>query len=296
MGIAITTLDRDVPVAKPHSLDGSGSFLSVVDSFRSAASPHLDTETRQQLGQFLTPSPVAEYMASLFARRYEELRVLDAGAGAGILSAALVQRQALGHPKPRMIAVTAYEIDAELLPYLRRTYAICADACRAAGIEFSVDIRHGDFIEEASRLVCNDLFSSGAPTYNAAIVNPPYGKIASDSRARLLLRSVGIETGNLYTGFVALIVKLLERNGELVAITPRSFCNGPYFQPFREMFLQEMSLRRVHVYESRTSAFRDDDVLQENVIVHAVKSAVQPNRFHRDIPPVAFLQHLGSQS
>ena len=57
----------------------------------------------------------------------------------------------------------------------------------------------------------------------------------------------------------------------MVAITPRSFCNGPYFRPFREAFLREMALQRVHVFESRNSAFKDADVLQENVIFRAVK-------------------------
>ena len=107
--------------------------------------------------------------------------------------------------------------------------------------------------------------------FNAAIVNPPYRKIRSDSLERLLLRSIGIETGNLYAGFVALIVRLLETDSELVAITPRSFCNGPYFKPFRRELLSSVCLRQIHVFESRSATFRQDDVLQENVIVHAVK-------------------------
>jgi adenine-specific DNA-methyltransferase len=57
----------------------------------------------------------------------------------------------------------------------------------------------------------------------------------------------------------------------MVAITPRSFCNGSYFQSFRELFLKQMELRRLHVFESRKQAFRDDDILQENVILQAVK-------------------------
>jgi adenine-specific DNA-methyltransferase len=32
-----------------------------------------------------------------------------------------------------------------------------------------------------------------------------------------------------------------------------------------------MSVRRVHIFESRQTAFRDDEVLQENIILHAVK-------------------------
>ena len=62
----------------------------------------------------------------------------------------------------------------------------------------------------------------------------------------------------------------------MVAICPRSFCNGPYFKPFREQFLDLMSLRRLHVFESRSAAFQRDKVLQENIIVHAVRSPEKP--------------------
>src|SRR5262249_3674042 len=84
---------------------------------------------------------------------------------------------------------------------------------------------------------------------------------------------VGIETSNLYTAFVALTALLLEPGGELVAITPRSFCNGRYFRTFRQLLLREMRLTRLHVFESRHQAFREDEVLQENVILRAVRQA-----------------------
>jgi adenine-specific DNA-methyltransferase len=89
-------------------------------------------------------------------------------------------------------------------------------------------------------------------------------------------RKAGIETSNLYTGFLAMAAKLLNDDGEMVAICPRSFCNGPYFKPFRQQFLDAMSLRRLHVFKSRSAAFQHDDVLQENIIVHAVKSPQKP--------------------
>jgi len=34
-----------------------------------------------------------------------------------------------------------------------------------------------------------------------------------------------------------------------------------------------MALRRIHVFESRNCAFKGDDVLQENVILHAIRGA-----------------------
>ncbi|WP_341536491.1 BsuBI/PstI family type II restriction endonuclease [Aeromonas veronii] len=80
---------------------------------------------------------------------------------------------------------------------------------------------------------------------------------------------------NLYAAFVALSVQNLESGGELVAIIPRSFCNGPYYQPFRELILRETSIKHIHIFESRNNAFSDDDVLQENIIIHLIKNKNQ---------------------
>lgn len=127
-----------------------------------------------------------------------------------------------------------------------------------------------------SARLAGDLFGAPPPSFDAAIANPPYRKISSDSAERRALRSVGVETSNLYSGFIALIQRLLVPGGQLVGITPRSFCNGPYFRPFREDFLNHLELRRLHVFESRKAAFREDSVLQENIIFHAVKGRNQP--------------------
>lgn len=151
--------------------------------------------------------------------------------------------------------MTAYELDSAIIPRLRKTYNDCARLCDAAGIEFAAKILNEDFIAAAAAMVRDELFGASQRSFNAAIVNPPYRKIQSNSATRLLLRSVGIETSNLYTGFLALLVKLLADDGELVAITPRSFCNGTYFKPFRQLFLDAMSPRRPHVFESRFAAF-----------------------------------------
>jgi adenine-specific DNA-methyltransferase len=82
-----------------------------------------------------------------------------------------------------------------------------------------------------------------------------------------------VETSNLYAGFLAVTARLLAPGGEMVAITPRSFCNGPYFEPFRRFFLRDMCFRRIHVFDARDRAFADDEVLQENVVFRAERTA-----------------------
>src|ERR1700733_14242868 len=119
----------------------------------------------------------------------------------------------------------------------------CLHACHRAKVRFSFVIHEADFIQEISKALAEDLFGSKPPAFEAAIANPPYRKINSDSTERHALRSVGIETSNLYTGFIGLIHRLLVPGGQLVGITPRSFCNGPYFQPFREDFLNDLSVQ-----------------------------------------------------
>lgn len=243
-----------------------------MDFLRLDAGRSLEPARKSELGQFFTPPPVARLMASMLECRQQEVRILDAGAGVGSLFAAAVAELCARGQRPRHIRVTAYEVDAKLAEYLPDTFQLCRSTCAAVGVKFTGELVKADFITSAVELLGDGLFTERAsPGFTCAILNPPYRKIHSESEARRLLRQVGVETSNLYTGFLAAAVKLLDPGGELVAITPRSFCNGSYFRPFRESFLKAMALRQLYVFEWRQQAFRDDDVLQENVIVRAVK-------------------------
>jgi len=254
-------------------VDKAEALIDQVEAIRLTANSGLDESRRGELGQFMTPPPVAQLMAGMFDDLSGDIHLLDAGAGVGSLTAAFIEEARIRKIPPSSITANAYELESLLTPYLEATKALCKNTCEQADIPFATKVFHGDFIEEATSMLRGDLFSRRIqPRFNRAILNPPYHKINSNSKARRLLRSVGVETSNLYTAFVALAIKLLEANGELVAITPRSFCNGPYFKPFRELLLKEMTLTHIHVFHARNKAFKGDDVLQENIVFHAVKA------------------------
>jgi adenine-specific DNA-methyltransferase len=229
-----------------------------------------------ELGQFLTPVPVAAFMASLFGPLPGMVRLLDAGAGAGALTAAFVSRLCKRNDGVRAVEATLYELDPLIQDALSGTMQDCQRVCAQAGIRFKFSIHATDFIREMSARLAEDLFHTPPPAFDAAIANPPYRKIGLDSPERRHLRCAGVETSNLYTGFIALIQRLLAPGGQLVGITPRSFCNGPYFRSFREDLLRNLEVRRLHVFESREAAFRDDSVLQENIVFHVVRGRKQP--------------------
>jgi len=246
------------------------ALVDRIDFFRLDATRKLDPTRRSDLGQFMTPPATARLMASMFKENQERIELLDAGSGVGSLTAAFVCEMCGRPQKPKQIQATAYEVDPTLAEYLADTLRQCQIACKESGIEFQSDLFRRDFIDDGVRMLRHQMFEP-ACRFNCAILNPPYKKISSDSETRRILREIGVETSNLYTAFLSIVLKLLATGGEIVAITPRSFCNGPYFKPFRKMLIETITLRRIHVFESRQVAFKEDEVLQENIIFYGVK-------------------------
>jgi hypothetical protein len=239
------------------------------DTVRRGVATRIILKRKSELGQFMTPPTVARFMVSLFpATTLQTCLLLDAGAGLCALSCAFLDRLISSDGFNFQNAeIGAYEIDNTLRAGLEASLA-----SYAVRLPVTYRISPGDFIWEAA---CQSLRGPGRFTH--AILNPPYKKINSASEHRSILRQAGIETVNLYSAFVALALALMKSNGQLVAIIPRSFCNGPYYRPFREFLLHHAALRHIHLFVSRTKAFKDDNVLQENVIIRVERGGSQGN-------------------
>ncbi|NES29894.1 Eco57I restriction-modification methylase domain-containing protein [Micromonospora terminaliae] len=236
-------------------------LIARTEQRRLACSAQLPDATRTKLGQFFTPAAAADLIVGLAEIPDKgSIRSLDAGAGTGSLTAALVARAAREAPDLKL-HLTTFEVDPNVNAELAATLADCADAHPV-----TIDQRPDDFLAWAAE----QLRTGAAPQFDLAILNPPYRKIRADSPERAVLDPIGASTTNLYTAFVLLALRLLAPGGQLVAITPRSFANGTYFQKFREELLSKAALRNLHVFDKRNIVFGDSDVLQENVVFRAV--------------------------
>ena len=187
-----------------------------VDSLRHEANAKLDPKKKGALGQFMTPFKIAEFMASLFTKRTGAI-LLDAGAGIGSLTLAASKALKFKHTE-------AWEVDPVMVTYLSKNLE---------NLGVSHELHQKDFILDSV-----DRIQFGLGTrFTHAILNPPYKKIASNSIHRQACRKLGLETVNLYTAFFGLAILQMVEGGEIVIIIPRSFCNGPYYKPFRNMML-----------------------------------------------------------
>ncbi|KAA6206418.1 MAG: SAM-dependent methyltransferase [Candidatus Tokpelaia sp.] len=228
--------------------------LYVTNKMRREVTQPIAPDRKLKFSQFMTPGNIASFMASLFPPSVlPKCCLLDAGAGFGALSCAFLDRWINGGFQFNSVAITAYEIDREIGHYLKQ-HLYAYD-------NVSTDIRLEDYIESATNK------NIKLQKYTHVILNPPYKKISSNSSQRAALRRVGIEVVNLYSAFVALAVTETALNGQIVAIIPRSFCNGPYYRPFRKFILDRTVIRHIHLFESRDKIFEDDKVLQENIVI-----------------------------
>lgn len=246
------------------------AVLNSADVVRVKANSVLDQSKKIELGQFFTPAPVCLFMSSLFNRIDGQVMLLDPGCGPGSLTAAFVD-EVIKRNATTKIDIHAFDIEERIVPFINEVLNMCRQASAQAGVKTEAKFTLGNYILRASKA----LMSSEEGLFTHCIVNPPYKKITNASDNKKALKMVGVETVNLYAGFIALAIHQLASGGELVAIIPRSFCNGLYYRPFRELIIKNTAIKHIHIFDSRKKAFSDDDVLQENIIIHLIKNQEQ---------------------
>mgnify|MGYP001758739878 FL=1 len=96
-------------------------LLGTTEQYRKRALGILDAENQASRGQYFTPLLAAQIIANL-PRLPEEgtFRILDPGAGSGILSAAIAERIRREAPQLRF-SIVAVENDEVLFPTLQET-------------------------------------------------------------------------------------------------------------------------------------------------------------------------------
>ena len=233
----------------------------------------VEESIRKTAGQFFTPLKVGSFMADMFKVDKDQIRLLDPGAGTGILLAAFCERIRAARQNVEL-TIDAYENDKKLIPYLRALLNASKKILEGEGSILSYKIHEIDFILKNASCFGEEgnLWSDASlEAYDFVISNPPYYKLNKSSPQAVAMEECVWGQPNIYTLFMALSASLLKHRGQLVFITPRSFCSGLYYKKFRKWFLKNMDIRQIHIFESRKQIFDKHDVLQENIILKASK-------------------------
>jgi adenine-specific DNA-methyltransferase len=231
---------------------------------------------KKQYGQYLTPILVADFMGSLITRKNKEkITILDPGIGTGILTCAVCEKAIQKNQILKEINIIGYEVDKNIIPstnkslnYLSKWLETKNVSCKYRIIDDDYIISNADAFQEDA-LLFNNL--KHEPKFDIIISNPPYFKINKNDIRSVAASRIVHGQPNIYSIFMVLSAYLLEEEGDLIFITPRSYTSGYYFKAFRETFFNEIIPQRFHLFGSRKEAFVRDDVLQEHLIIHGRK-------------------------
>lgn len=237
-------------------------------------SDHSPRDHKKTHGQYFTPAKIAEFMASLVVPVGPRMRILDPGAGCGVLSCAVCEYLLHHRHTIRSIQLDLYETDAGLSLLLNKSMTYLSQAMDRCGIQLEYHIDANDFILEYADALGDDpgIFSAPAQDYDLCIANPPYFKLSKSDRRSIAAMSVIYGQPNIYALFMAVSAALLKKGGQFVFITPRSFASGFYFKRFRTYFFDLIKPERIHLFDSRRDGFKKDGVLQEMIIVKGIRS------------------------
>lgn len=231
---------------------------------------------KKESGQFFTPTPIAHLMASFCDLTGNILRILDPGCGTAVLTCALIEHLTEQNNNIEFIDLVAYETDPELISFSQETLSHLKKWLQLKGVRFQYLLHIHDFILDNAKALQRT--SQNQDNFDIIISNPPYFKLAKDDEKTIAAKELVSGQPNIYSIFMGIASKLLNENGELIFITPRSFASGNYFKAFRELFFNTVQIDKIHLFNSRKDTFNRDSVLQETVIVKAIKSAINPNK------------------
>lgn len=232
---------------------------------------------RKKYGQFFTSKETARFMAGLYhiPDNKSKVSILDAGAGSGILSCALLERLEQ-MSSVQIIELTCYENDENILELLSDNIQACQEKSKKT---VQIQIITDNYII-SQYLDFNHMLggNSDPKKYDLVIGNPPYMKISKDAPEATAMPEVCYGAPNLYFIFAAMGLFNLADYGEMVYIIPRSWTSGAYFKRFRHYFLTEGKLEHIHLFVSRNKVFDKEDVLQETIIIKVKKTRQTPEK------------------
>ena len=254
-----------------ENMSFSENFLAIAYDKTSSFVESIPKKERKKYGQFFTSRRIAEFMSDLFTIDFtkRDIRLLDAGAGTGVLTAALVVRLRNSGYIGEITAV-CYENDENVLSVLSNNLENLKE-----NFDIKYEIRTDNYLL-SQQFVGTDLFTETVEQYDMVIGNPPYLKILKDAPEAKSMSEICYGAPNLYFLFWAMAIHNLKDNHELVYIVPRSWTSGAYFERFRKYLFDHCVITNIHVFGSRDKIFDGESVLQETMIVKIRKTKVKP--------------------
>ncbi len=206
-------------------------------------------EENVRIGRFFTKRSTAALLADMIEpEKKERVRILDAGAGTGILSAALLERLCRAGAAEH-ITLVCYENDAMMLDMLKNNLARLRKKCRHDyHVHLTVELKETNFILDAARLLTPDLFTASEERFDYVIMNPTSALLEKTSPEVEAMGELAVGATDGAFLFAALGMASLAEGGQMAALLPTAYARGVYIERLRRFISDGSRLTRMHLF------------------------------------------------
>ncbi len=197
---------------------------------------------RKKLGQFFTPSFIADLMTAWIVNNESGIEILDPALGLGIFIRSIIKNQP---DKIEVFKFTGYEIDKNLAKLSKKLLSNIQGA--------NIQILNKDY-----------LIADWNRKFDGIVCNPPYLKFhdykSKNSLLNMFKAKLGIKLSgftNLYTLFILKSLWQLRKGGRAAYIVPSEFLNSNYGKSVKNYIKESGTLRFVIVIDFNLGIFED---------------------------------------
>lgn len=218
--------------------------------------------SKRQKGQYFTIPNLACYAATKINthKKKKEVKILDAGAGTGILSAALITIL-VKESRFEKFSLFCYENDKTIITPLEETIEALKKYAEANGKMLDSEIIQEDFLADTSK--------EKLSKFDYVISNPPFFKI----------EKVEKNNTNIYSYFIKESISRLKENGEFLFILPISFVSGGSYKKEREKIISKIEIKSIDYFDSSVFGFDDSGRLNKYLIITGTKKDTVGNNY-----------------
>lgn len=228
-------------------------------------------EENIRLGRFFTKKDTAALMADMLTfSEQKTVKILDPGAGTGILSAALLD--ALGKAGTcKDVALICYENNAAFLPMLKRNLEqLRKRSRRLYGMKVAITLYEDNYILASGDSYSISFFSKEADEFDYVIMNPPSELMSPKSPEALCVKDVCSGTTDLCYLFLAMAANSLKVGGQMVTVLPTAFATAVQQTKIRCNLFAQAVPDRIALF-----AKEDGFTLKKQMIIKLHKGLVQ---------------------
>ena len=223
-----------------------------------------------RLGRLFTKKETARLMASMFEidDKKTAFTVLDAGAGTGILSAAVIEEICKRAPLCKQIFLTCYEINPDFIPMLTDNLERIRKKCRHDyDVRLYTTIYDENYVVDAKKHYSVSFFNTVEDKYDIIISNPPTELCEKGSDEAI--SAGGVTQLKISTAFLfaRMATRHLEEGGQLVILLPTTYATASQLTALRREMAEKLSVKRIHLFIGNQKNTSRSVPLKKNFII-----------------------------